>query len=150
MWTKRTKSPLYGSTPTTPRCNFGIGLHLLVSTVSPRTVPCKNGGILSEVISMRVADEQLAYRCPPEQRGYYELSSAIVSMAVRDYRRLKKTSHTGEITLLRKFFLSDVFENISGIENPNAFLVMLDEQIEEEIRKGVKRKREKQTMKCNG
>ena len=99
---------------------------------------------------MRVAEEQLAYRCPPEQRGYYELSSAIVSMAVRDYRFLKKTSNTSEINRWRNFFLSDVFENISGIENPNAFLVQLDEQIDEEIRKGIKRKRDKQSMKCNG
>ena len=99
---------------------------------------------------MRVADEQLAYRVPPEERGYYELSSAIVSMAIRDYRRLRKTTQTKEVTLLRDFFLSDVFENISGIENSNAFLVRLDEQIDEEIRKGVKRKRDKQAMKCNG
>ena len=98
----------------------------------------------------RVAEEMMAYRSPPEQRGYYELSTAIVNTAVKDYRRLKKTSHTKELEMIRLFFLSDVFENISGVENPNMFLSKLDEQIEREILSGVKRKREKQVMKCNG
>ena len=91
-----------------------------------------------------------AYRVPPEERGYYELSTAIVATAVKDYRRVRKASHTREIEILRKFFLSDVFENISGVENPSMFLVRLDEQIDTEIRNGIRRKREKQAMKCNG
>lgn len=99
---------------------------------------------------MRVADEQLSYRISPDARGYYELSAAIVSTAVKDYRRVMKASHKEEIENLRSFFLSDVFENISGIENPNMFLMKLDEQIMKEIESGTRRKREKQAMKCNG
>ena len=99
---------------------------------------------------MRVAEEMLSYTIPPEDRGYYELSSAIVSTAVKDYRRLKKMEHTRELDSLRMFFLSEIFENISGCDNPNMFLLRLDEQIEKEINSGVRRKREKQKMKCNG
>ena len=60
------------------------------------------------------------------------------------------TIHTSELDLLRKFFLSEIFENISGVDNPNMFLIRLDEEIEKEIKSGEKRKREKQRMKCNG
>lgn len=99
---------------------------------------------------MHISQEMMSYTVPPDERGYYELSTAIVSMAVKDYRRLKRTAHTRELELLRKFFLSDIFENISGIENPNMFLLKLDEQIDREINNNVHRKREKQAMKCNG
>lgn len=99
---------------------------------------------------MRMSAEMMSYTIPPEQRGYYELSSAIVSIAVRDYRRCRKMVCSREIEKLRKFFLSEVFENISGVDNPNMFLRMLDEQIDKEISSGAKRKREKQAMKCNG
>ena len=103
---------------------------------------------------VKVADETMAYRVPPEERGYYELSSAIISFAVDDYRRLRRGTPTRELKRLRDFFLSDVFENLSGVENPSLFLIRLDEQIDEEIRRekedGVTRKRRKQTMKCNG
>ena len=98
----------------------------------------------------RVAEEQMAYRCPPEHRGYYELASAILSTAVKDYRGCRKYNCKKEAENIREFFLSDVFENISGVENPNLFLMKLDAEIEEEIRSGAKRKREKQAMKCNG
>ena len=97
---------------------------------------------------MRASDEMLSYRIPPEHRGYYELSSAIVATAVKDYRRMKKLGK--ELGTLRSFFLSEVFENISGVENPNLFLMRLDEQIEKEMKDGIQRKREKQAMKCNG
>ena len=71
---------------------------------------------------MRVATEMLSYTIPPEQRGYYELSSAIVSIAVKDYRRLSKYSYKSkEYEKLRTFFLSEIFENISGCDNPNLF-----------------------------
>ena len=99
---------------------------------------------------MRIADDQISYRIPPEDRGFYELSTAIVSTAIKDYRRVVKLSHTKEIERLRKFFLSEVFENISGVENPNVFLLKLDDQINAEIRSGIRRKREKQKMICNG
>ena len=98
---------------------------------------------------MHVADEMLTYTCPPEHRGYYELSSAIVAEAIKDYRRARRLSYLNEIELLQTFFLSDIFENISGVENPNMFLMKLDEQIDAEIRSGKRRKREKQCMKCN-
>lgn len=98
---------------------------------------------------MHVADEMLSYTCPPEHRGYYELASTIVSDAIKDYRRAKRLAYLDEISFLREFFLSDVFENISGVENPNLFLMKLDAQIDEEIRSGKRRKREKQCMKCN-
>lgn len=99
---------------------------------------------------LKASEETMAYRVPPEERGYYELSSAIVTCAVKDYRRLKKTTPTKELEMLRQFFLSEVFENLSGVDNPSMFLYRLDEQIEKEIKNGVKRKREKQAMKCNG
>ena len=99
---------------------------------------------------MKVSADTLSYTVPPEQRGYYELSSAIVSAAVRDYRRCRKMTCAREMEKLRQFFLSEVFENISGVDNPNMFLMKLDEQIDKEIGSGVKRKREKQTMRCNG
>lgn len=100
---------------------------------------------------MRVAEEMLSYTVPPEERGYYELSSAIVSIAVKDYRRVSKYAFKSkEYERLRKFFLSEIFENISGCDNPNMFLIKLDEQIEKEKESGIRRKREKQAMKCNG
>lgn len=100
---------------------------------------------------MRVAENTLSYTIPPEQRGYYELSSAIVNIAVKDYRRISRVAYKSrEYERLRTFFLSEVFENISGCENPNMFLLKLDEQIEKEIESGERRKREKQAMKCNG
>ena len=99
---------------------------------------------------MHVSIDMMSYTIPPEQRGYYELSSAIVSTAVRDYRMYKKVNSLREMELIRKFFLSEVFENISGVDNPNVFLQRLDEEIEKELRSGVRRKRDKQAMKCNG
>ena len=98
---------------------------------------------------MRVSEEMLSYRIPPEDRGYLELSVAIVNTAVRDYRRCRKLNQR-EAEKIRDFFLSEVFENISMVDNPVLFLKMLDEEIELEINSGVRRKREKQTMKCNG
>ena len=89
-----------------------------------------------------------SYRVPPEDRGYYELSSAIISIAIKDYRRYRKTS-SSEVETLREFFLSETFENISMIDNPNLFLRKLDEEIDKEIKSGIRRKREKRTMKCN-
>ena len=99
---------------------------------------------------MRVADTMMSYRIPPEDRGYYELSSAIIDTAVKDYRRCRRLEHSMELEVIKSFFLSEVFENISGVDNPNMFLMRLDEQIDEEIRSGKRRKREKQAMKCNG
>lgn len=99
---------------------------------------------------VKVSVDTLSYTVPPEERGYYELSTAIVSTAVRDYRRCRKYRCASEIERLRTFFLSEVFENISGVDNPNMFLLKLDEQIDKEIDSGIRRKREKQTMKCNG
>ena len=98
---------------------------------------------------MKVSDEMRSYTVPPEDRGYYELSTAIVNTAIKDYRRSKRLNLSEAVTL-REFFLSETFENISMIENPNHFLMMLDEQIEREIESGIHRKREKQIMKCNG
>ena len=49
----------------------------------------------------------------------------------------------GLVKGLRTFFLSDVFENISGVDNPCEFLARLDTQIETEYANGVKRKRKK-------
>ena len=100
--------------------------------------------------NVHVAEDMLSYRVPPEERGYYELSTAIVSSAVNDYRRCRIMVCTREIKALRAFFLSDIFENISGVENPNLFLQKLDEQIDQEIKSGVRRKRAKIDMKCNG
>ena len=97
----------------------------------------------------RVAEEQLTYTMPPEQRGFYELASAILTTAVKDYRHYRKMSCETELENLRDFFMSDIFENISGIANPNSFLLRLDEQIDKELYNGMKRKREKRTMKCN-
>ena len=100
---------------------------------------------------MHVAYEVSSYTVPPEQRGYYELSTAIITEAIKDYRRLSKHAHdTKEYRRLRNFFLSDIFENISGCDNPNVFLIRLDAEIAKEIESGERRKREKQTMKCNG
>ena len=100
---------------------------------------------------MRVAEEQKAYTVPPEERGYRELSSAIVCTAIKDYRRARKFSFESSIYRdLREFFLSEVFENLSGCDNPNMFLMRLDEEIDKEIASGSRRKREKQVMKCNG
>ena len=97
---------------------------------------------------MRASEKMMSYNIPPEDRGYYELSAAIVSVAVRDYRRHRKNNSSCAEDI-KDFFLSEVFENISMVENPNMFLKMLDEQIDHEIKNGVQRKREKQSMKCN-
>ena len=98
---------------------------------------------------MNVSEEMLSYTIPPEERGYYELSAAIVSVAIRDYRKCRKINSRGTEEL-RQFFLSEIFEKISMVENPNMFLKKLDEQIDLEIKSGIRRKREKQSMKCNG
>ena len=103
---------------------------------------------------MHANSDIMAYTVPPEQRGYYELSSAIVRMAVEDYRTYRKAWHRNKegrraqwlIDEMRTFFLSDVFEKISGLENPNAFLMRLDEQIDKEYAAGAKRKRYKSTI----
>ena len=99
---------------------------------------------------MRVAMETLAYTVPPEDRGYYELSTAIIELAVDDYRKYRQKNAEEKLVEVRVFFLSDMFENLSGVDNPNLFLYKLDEQIEKELKSGVKRKRKKQIMKCNG
>ena len=100
---------------------------------------------------MRMAEEQKSYTVPPEERGYYELSSAIVCTAIKDYRRARRFSCNSELyKSLRDFFLSEIFENLSGCDNPNLFLVRLDEEIDKETASGYRRKREKQIMKCNG
>ena len=91
----------------------------------------------------------LTYTMPPEERGYYELAAAIINVAVKDYRQCRKINSKGAEEI-RRFFLSDVFEQISMVDNPNLFLKRLDDQIDLEIRSGIRRKREKQTMKCNG
>ena len=98
--------------------------------------------------NMRASEEMLSYRVPPEERGFYELASAIVNVAVKDYRRCRRYN-LRETEKIRQFFLSEVFENISMVENPNVFLKMLDDQIDAELKSGIRRKREKQSMKCN-
>lgn len=103
---------------------------------------------------MRMDAEQFSYRIPPEQRGFYELSSAIVRVAVEDYRTFKKmllangnSKRAQYLTNeMRTFFSSEMFEALSGIENPNAFMMRLDEQIEKEFQNGEKRKRYKSTL----
>ena len=103
---------------------------------------------------MRVASETLSYTVPPEQRGYYELSSAIVRTAVEDYRSYRKMWNRDRdgkraqwlVDELRTFFMSDLFEKISGLDNPNVFLMQLDAQIDKECAEGVRRKRYKSTI----
>lgn len=103
---------------------------------------------------MHVDSDMLTYTVPPEQRGYYELSSAIVQSAVEDYRAYRKAWHNDRhgkraqwlIEEMRTFFLSDLFEKISGLENPNAFLSQLDAQIDRELAEGIRRKRYKSKM----
>lgn len=103
---------------------------------------------------MNVDSNMLSYTVPPEQRGYYELSSAIVQSAVEDYRAYRKAWHKNKegkraqwlIDEMRTFFMSDMFEKISGLENPNAFLMQLDAQIDREYADGLQRKRYKATM----
>ena len=103
---------------------------------------------------MRADSSTLSYTVPPEERGYYELSSAIVRMAVADYRVYRRAWHRSNggrraqwlIDDLRTFFMSELFEKISGLENPNAFLMRLDEQIDKEFAEGVRRKRYKATI----
>lgn len=93
-----------------------------------------------------------SYRMPPEERGYYELSIAIIRTAVADYRKQRRLYLANEknrsayslMIGLRAFFLSDVFENISGLEDPYQFLHMLDKEIDEDFQAGTKRKRMKQ------
>ena len=100
---------------------------------------------------MHVDSNMLTYTMPPEQRGFYELSCAIVKTAVEDYRVYRKAWHMDkeakraqwQLDQLRTFFMSDMFEKISGFENPNAFLMQLDEQIDQEYENNVKRKRHK-------
>lgn len=103
---------------------------------------------------MHVDYETLSYTVPPEQRGYYELSSAIVRTAVEDYRTYRKLWNRDRegrraqwlVDEMRTFFMSDLFEKISGLENPNVFLMRLDEQIDRECVEGVRRKRYKSTV----
>ena len=103
---------------------------------------------------MHVDSDTYSYRLPPEQIGYYELSSAIVRTAVEDYRAFKMMQlNDGRskraqylVDDLRTFFMSSLFEAISGVANPNAFLLRLDEQIEKEFNDGTKRKRHKSTL----
>ena len=103
---------------------------------------------------MHVDTDTYSYRIPPEQRGFYELSSAIVRTAVEDYRAFKmmwlnnSQSKRAQYLIkeMRTFFTSETFEAISGIANPNAFLARLDEQIEKEHENGEKRKRYKATL----
>lgn len=99
---------------------------------------------------MRMDIDSISYRMPPEDRGYYELSSAIIEDAVNEYRASVIGNCQKSAQQVREFFLSEMFENISGIDNPNFFLLRLDEEIEREIKSGEHRKRKKQTMKCNG
>lgn len=73
-----------------------------------------------------------------------------MAMAINDYRVAIKQNREEDLKSLKRFFLSEVFENLSGVTNPNLFLQRLDEQIEEEVKTGVKRKRKKATLKCNG
>ena len=101
-------------------------------------------------MTVHISSETISYTVPPEQRGYYELSSAIVATAIKDYRVCRKMTAQREIESIRRFFLSEIFENISGVENPSDFLQRLDRQIDRELAEGIKRKREKQAMKCNG
>ena len=98
---------------------------------------------------MKVDMSDRVYRLPTEQRGYYELASAIMSVAVEDYRRAKKADNEEALTELRSFFRSELFEVMSGVGNANKFLQQLDEKIDKEIKSGAKRKRAKQKMKCN-
>lgn len=93
----------------------------------------------------------LSYRVPPEERGYCELSIAIVRLAVEDYRRNKRKTFKdandkgayGLMIELRTFFLSDEFEALTGVSNPCEFLEKLDSQIEYEYINGIQRKRVK-------
>lgn len=97
------------------------------------------------------ASTEVSYTVPPEERGWHELSIAVIQTAVDDYRKEKKavledgrdTSAQVAVMSLRTFFLSDVFENISGIGSPVAFLQRLDDDIEAEYERGTKRKRPK-------
>lgn len=96
--------------------------------------------------------ESSSYTIPPEQRGYYELSTAIVRTAVSDYRRAKRATLIRDdkcarcsLMDLRTFFLSDLFEVLTGIDYAYDFLDSLDKQVEEEVEKGIRRKRFKRT-----
>lgn len=102
---------------------------------------------------LAVDDGTRTYRMPPEERGYYELSIAIIRTAVEEYRRYKRLTLANErnksaythLEGLRTFFLSELFENLSGLEDPYEFLKMLDRETEQDFREGVQRKRLKQT-----
>ena len=111
-------------------------------------------GTFSGVVAVSVsASMEVSYTIPPEERGWYELSIAIVQTAVDDYRRERKAvlrdernkgAHIDVLTL-RTFFLSNVFENISGVSSPIEFLQRLDEEIERDYERGIRRKRIKKT-----
>ena len=102
---------------------------------------------------LAVDDGTRSYRIPPEERGYYESSIAIIRTAVEDYRRYKryyllnernKSAYT-HLEGLCAFFLSETFENLSGLEDPYEFLDRLDRDVENDVANGVRRKRLKQT-----
>lgn len=102
---------------------------------------------------MEVGADVCSYRMSPEDIGYCELASAIVKMAVEDYREHRKMQlrHCESkraqwlVDEVRTFFISEFFESISNVENPNEFLAKLDARIvaeyEAECREGKKQKR---------
>lgn len=83
-----------------------------------------------------------SYRVAPEERGYYDLSIAVIRLAVEDYRFQKRISlkykgrGSSQLDELRSFFLSGFFETLSGVASPTDFLKLLDREIEEEYSSG--------------
>lgn len=93
--------------------------------------------------------QERRYTIPPEEVGYWELSAAIIRFAVEEYRynmgmllEKKCVKYAArEVEELRKFFGSQHFGIISGLEDPQLFLRTLDEQIKYEAEKGIRHKR---------
>lgn len=102
---------------------------------------------------MEVGADVCSYRMSPEDIGYCELASAVIRTAVEDYRVWRKMQLNdcknrraqSLVDEVRTFFMSEFFEAISAIENPNEFLEKLDEQIvaeyERERSEGIRQKR---------
>lgn len=97
------------------------------------------------------ASTESSYTVPPEERGWHELSIAIIQTAVDDYRREKTAvlkdendmGAQGAVMSLRTFFLSEMFEYISGVGSPILFLKKLDDEIESDYEEKTRRKRTK-------